>query len=486
MSYRDAEIIDPGTRLNCIVGPNGTGKSSIVCAMCVGLGGPLKITGRGDKIQACVHGEGKTLDEKGVAITTGYVETEIVGGSDNGGNLTIRLDFDVANKKNWQMNGARCTEQKVKDTMKGLNIQVDNPLQFLPQDKVGEFSNMSPVELLKHTELAIGPETYEKHMKLISDDKELNTVRQRLGTEEKALESLESTNRALAQDVERFKKLQENKSKLDLYRGKLLWVEADYLQDKSEEEKGKLDTIKKDIKACKEKLAAAAGAAQPLEAAKKSISDKLKQVNNQMRAADVERCNCNEPLLAIEEEESKHLQEYETLDRKLAAKQKKVDDCTTQLADTEKRLAQARTEHATQEEGGDPEAQKAALMADVTRTNQEARAASEALRDHRASEMQLRREMQDAQGKLNEIHSQQGKKMRLIVDKNKDAAKLAACKKPTGRRTRASRPAALLLLLFCCCSPAPLFLGFFLLPSSSRSHTRGRALVCNRHPRWDS
>ena len=36
--------------------------------------------------------------------------------------------------------------------------QVDNPLQFLPQDKVGQFTNMSPVELLKHTEMAIGPE----------------------------------------------------------------------------------------------------------------------------------------------------------------------------------------------------------------------------------------------------------------------------------------------------------------------------------------
>ena len=44
MSYRDAEIADVGTKLNCIIGPNGTGKSSIVCAMCVGLGGSLGVT----------------------------------------------------------------------------------------------------------------------------------------------------------------------------------------------------------------------------------------------------------------------------------------------------------------------------------------------------------------------------------------------------------------------------------------------------------
>ena len=29
MSYRDAEIADVGTKLNCIIGPNGTGKSTL-------------------------------------------------------------------------------------------------------------------------------------------------------------------------------------------------------------------------------------------------------------------------------------------------------------------------------------------------------------------------------------------------------------------------------------------------------------------------
>jgi len=47
---------------------------------------------------------------------------------------------------------------QVREKMASLNIQVDNPLQFLPQDKVGQFSNMNPVDLLKETERAIGPE----------------------------------------------------------------------------------------------------------------------------------------------------------------------------------------------------------------------------------------------------------------------------------------------------------------------------------------
>ena len=42
LTYSDAEFF-PGPRLNLILGPNGTGKSSIVCALCVGLAGSTRV-----------------------------------------------------------------------------------------------------------------------------------------------------------------------------------------------------------------------------------------------------------------------------------------------------------------------------------------------------------------------------------------------------------------------------------------------------------
>lgn len=35
-----------GPYLNVIIGPNGTGKSTIVCAICLGLGGKTSFLGR--------------------------------------------------------------------------------------------------------------------------------------------------------------------------------------------------------------------------------------------------------------------------------------------------------------------------------------------------------------------------------------------------------------------------------------------------------
>lgn len=43
VTYDDCEL-KPGPNLNVVIGPNGTGKSSIVCALCIGLGGATSVS----------------------------------------------------------------------------------------------------------------------------------------------------------------------------------------------------------------------------------------------------------------------------------------------------------------------------------------------------------------------------------------------------------------------------------------------------------
>ena len=44
MTYQQVELV-PGPDLNVLIGPNGTGKSSFVCAICLGLNGPSNLLG---------------------------------------------------------------------------------------------------------------------------------------------------------------------------------------------------------------------------------------------------------------------------------------------------------------------------------------------------------------------------------------------------------------------------------------------------------
>jgi chromosome segregation ATPase len=46
-------VFNAGPNLNVIVGPNGTGKSTIVCAMVLGLGGKPRLLGRA--VAVCIY-----------------------------------------------------------------------------------------------------------------------------------------------------------------------------------------------------------------------------------------------------------------------------------------------------------------------------------------------------------------------------------------------------------------------------------------------
>jgi hypothetical protein len=51
VTYTSAEFF-PGPNLNMVIGPNGTGKSTLVCAICLGLGWPPSV---GATVQSFAH-----------------------------------------------------------------------------------------------------------------------------------------------------------------------------------------------------------------------------------------------------------------------------------------------------------------------------------------------------------------------------------------------------------------------------------------------
>uniref|UniRef100_A0A667I6Q9 Structural maintenance of chromosomes protein 5 n=1 Tax=Lynx canadensis TaxID=61383 RepID=A0A667I6Q9_LYNCA len=141
LTYDVCEV-SPGPHLNMIIGANGTGKSSIVCAICLGLAGKPAFMGRADKVGFFV--------KRG--CSKGMVEIELFR---NSGNLTITREIDVAkNQSSWFINKKSTTQKVVEEQVAALNIQVGNLCQFLPQDKVGEFKSIGPPEMHRyHCEL---------------------------------------------------------------------------------------------------------------------------------------------------------------------------------------------------------------------------------------------------------------------------------------------------------------------------------------------
>jgi chromosome segregation ATPase len=147
-----------------IIGPNGTGKSSIACAIALGLNWPPSILGRASELNSFVK----------IGATDGYIEIELKGKIGKK-NLVVRRNLSSTSKgSTYHLSGQAATGREVTQKMNELNVQVGNLCSFLPQDKVSEFAHMSPQQLLRETQRAAGdPRLTNWHDTLITAGKEM-------------------------------------------------------------------------------------------------------------------------------------------------------------------------------------------------------------------------------------------------------------------------------------------------------------------------
>ncbi|KAK3613115.1 Structural maintenance of chromosomes protein 5 [Elasticomyces elasticus] len=137
-----------------VIGPNGTGKSTLVCAICLGLGWEPKHLSRQST-------EGDFVKN---GILRAEIEIELAADwarhAENPAITTI-ITKEGHGSKGQQVdlliNGKKKSKKAVGDLTRSFSIQVDNLCQFLPQDKVSEFAKLSPIQFLADTQRAAAP-----------------------------------------------------------------------------------------------------------------------------------------------------------------------------------------------------------------------------------------------------------------------------------------------------------------------------------------
>lgn len=188
----------PGPNLNMIIGPNGTGKSTLVCAICLGLGWSPKHLGRAKHISDFVkHGDRTAQIEIELAADPSRHQTNPI--------IRTRISKD-SEAADFYIDGLKSPKKQVQSLARSFAIQVDNLCQFLPQDRVAEFATLSPVRLLEETQRAAAPEQMSHwHASLI----DLGKIRKDQLVEQQRLieqlKSLDARQRAQQADVDRLK-----------------------------------------------------------------------------------------------------------------------------------------------------------------------------------------------------------------------------------------------------------------------------------------
>lgn len=162
MQYVEVEFC-PGPSLNLVIGPNGSGKSAIVNGIALALGAKTSVLGRADSIAEFVR----------FGADVARTEIELYNAEVGQKNFVINRTWGRDGKSTWQFNGKKSKEKDIKNHVAALNIQTDNLCQFLPQDKVHDFSRLNSKDLLAKTVAAFGePELKTDHdsLKYMAED----------------------------------------------------------------------------------------------------------------------------------------------------------------------------------------------------------------------------------------------------------------------------------------------------------------------------
>ena len=207
VTYTSAEF-SLGPSLNMVIGPNGTGKSTLVCALCLGLGFDAKLMGRAE--------EPADFVKNGSQVATIEIELQGHATAETDTTLTRRIVKD-GNKTEFRINGKKVTNKVVLEEARRFSIQIDNLCQFLPQDRVAEFAALTPVELLAATQQAAGREqmkVWQDQLKNLGKEEKKLKLRQTAETD--LLKHQKARQAATEQDVLRYRQRQEIQKRLEM------------------------------------------------------------------------------------------------------------------------------------------------------------------------------------------------------------------------------------------------------------------------------
>ncbi|KXJ22629.1 structural maintenance of chromosomes protein 5 [Exaiptasia diaphana] len=267
-TYDECEF-SPGPYLNILAAPNGTGKSSVVCAICLGLGGHPRLLGTTSEVGGFVkHGRPQ-----------GMVEIELF--NSNGPNYVITREITrEGNRSTWKLNGKSSTLGEVHDVRDQLNIQLDNLCQFLPQFKVEEFAKMTPQLLLRATETAVGPPgMLDNHKKLIELRKTQKDLELTLKGKQEHLERLQEQNGQLEHEVRRFQERERYMEKVQILEKKRPWAEYEQTRVKFVASKQERDEAKQKRDMTRNQNAPMANKLSKVDKDLKDLEARMKQQN---------------------------------------------------------------------------------------------------------------------------------------------------------------------------------------------------------------
>lgn len=241
--HYDDQTVRPLPGFNVVIGHNGSGKSALVNAICIGLGGNIDTLQRCDNITTFIKREAEEA----------RIEIELYNGS--GDNYQVACNINIKGKVVWAINEEKANKTQVEELVASLNIQTGNMCQFLPQDVVKNFPLMTPQERFLSTVKAVGEgRLVEQFDRLKEIQKVVDNSDNLIMTKESTLESIKTKMEGIKQKKQKMDNIEQVMVNKDIAEKKLKWLRFENDIREAKKIKKRTDEIRQIVSGCKEQI----------------------------------------------------------------------------------------------------------------------------------------------------------------------------------------------------------------------------------------
>ncbi|RSM12921.1 hypothetical protein CEP52_002268 [Fusarium oligoseptatum] len=334
--------VELGPLINFIVGENGSGKSAVLTALTLCLGGKASDTNRGGSLKSFVK-EGREQGSLVVKIKNAgsdAYQPDIYGES-----IIVERHFSKAGSSGFKIKSATgriisTKKQEVEEISEWYALQIGNPLTVLSQDNARQFLNAaSPAQKYKYFVSGVQLEQLDNDYKMSQDtlDKTLmlrEDLTSKIGYVKKEMEEAER----LAETARKNESLRE---KGRHYRNQLVWsqvVEQERLLEEREAEIVKRDEqIEEAKKYCDE-----------MTTALETVDEKLERVKQAKEVLEQDRDTFEGRIARAEaafqqasKDESELLREERDAHQRLKTVNEDIKAVNRKIVEEERRLGQS-------------------------------------------------------------------------------------------------------------------------------------------------
>ncbi|PNY27249.1 Structural maintenance of chromosomes protein 6, partial [Tolypocladium capitatum] len=350
--------VELGPLINFVVGENGSGKSAVLTALTLCLGGKASDTNRGGSLKSFVK-EGQEQGSLVVKIKnagTDAYQHDIYGDS-----IIVERHFAKSGSSGFKIKSEQGRiisnkKQEVDEISEWYALQMGNPLTVLSQDNARQFLNSAtPSQKYKYFVSGVQLEQLDNDYKMSQDtlDKTLilrDDLEEKIGYVKKEMDDAQR----LAETVQKNNTLRE---KARLYRNQLVWSQV--VEQEQELERRDNDLRIRDQRIlqaeseCEELTQALLDAEEKLERVKanrESLGDRQGSLEEKVSAAEVAYNSAKKDLIEL------HREERDAFGR-LKAARADIAACETKIREEEQRL---------DESTGSARAEKEAELSEAT------------------------------------------------------------------------------------------------------------------------